>query len=308
MRQIKLLLGVAAGVVLSAAILCTTWNQTQAARTQKKPKSLLVVTVTKGFRHDSIATAEMVIEKIGKDTGDWTTDFARTDEDIKNKMTPDALNKYDGVVFANTTGVLPLPDHEALLKYVASGKGFSAMHSGSDTYHTWPGGASDKVSAYIDMLGGEFETHGAQCAVMGNIENPKHPAMKGVMSNATKVEPSALAAMDVRAASATDGKFWKVYDEIYILKNCDPAKLHTLLWLDKHPDDRSSKANKPGTNLLAWTKAYGKGKVFYTALGHRKEVWNDPLYQAHVRGGIRFTLGLEKGDVKPQKMLVPYSQ
>ena len=43
-----------------------------------------------------------------------------------------------------------------------------------------------------------------------------------------------------------------------------------------------------GDNALAWTNEYGKGRVFYTALGHRDEVWQDPRYQQHVIGGLRY--------------------
>jgi type 1 glutamine amidotransferase len=44
----------------------------------------------------------------------------------------------------------------------------------------------------------------------------------------------------------------------------------------------------------AWYRTYGKGRSFYTALGHRDDIWsNDPVFRAHVLGGIRWALGLE---------------
>ena len=70
----------------------------------KAKKHLLVVTVTKGFRHDSIPLAEEIVKSLGE-AGGWETDYARTDEDIAAKMTMVALAHYDGVMFANTTGV-----------------------------------------------------------------------------------------------------------------------------------------------------------------------------------------------------------
>jgi type 1 glutamine amidotransferase len=45
---------------------------------------------------------------------------------------------------------------------------------------------------------------------------------------------------------------------------------------------------------------YGKGRVFYTALGHRPDVWQSPMFQQHLRGGIRWALGEEQGDAAPQ--------
>ena len=83
------------------------------------PKKLLVVSVTKGFRHESIPTAERVIEAIGKESGAYTVDFARTDEELQAKTAAKALAGYDGVFFANTTGDLPLADRDAFLAWIA---------------------------------------------------------------------------------------------------------------------------------------------------------------------------------------------
>src|SRR2546428_265130 len=79
------------------------------------PKKLLVVTVTKGYRHQSIPTAERLLERLGSESSAYTVDFARTDADLATKMTPAALAGYDGVAFASTTGDLPLPDRDAFL-------------------------------------------------------------------------------------------------------------------------------------------------------------------------------------------------
>src|SRR5215467_3223694 len=118
------------------------------------PKKLLVVTVTKGFRHSSIPTAEKVLGELAQKSGAFTVDYVRTDEEMAQKMTLEALKNYDGVVFANTTGDLPLPDKQAFLDWIKSGKAFIGTHSASDTFHPFP--------PYAEMLGGEFETHHAQ--------------------------------------------------------------------------------------------------------------------------------------------------
>lgn len=240
-------------------------------------RQLLVVTVTKGFRHSSIATAEKVLAELGEKSGAFTVDYVRTDQEMAQKMTPEALKKYDGIVFANTTGDLPLPDRQAFLDWIKSGKGFVATHSGSDTFHGFP--------PYIEMLGGEFETHHAQAQVDCINEDPKHPACRHL------------------------GPTFHVKDEIYLLKNFERTKVHPLLMLDKHPNDKT-----PGEYPIAWAKEYGKGRVFYTSLGHREDVWdpNTPesfkrdnpksvaeAYQQHLLGGIKWVLKLEKGNGKP---------
>src|SRR5690348_315956 len=43
------------------------------------PKKVLVVTVTKGFRHSSIATAERVLGQLAEKSGLFTVDYARVE-------------------------------------------------------------------------------------------------------------------------------------------------------------------------------------------------------------------------------------
>jgi len=264
------------------------------------PKKVLVVTVTKGFRHSSIPVAEKVLGELAKNTDEFTVDYARVepkDEQFKGadgkpnaakvnaaiaavlaeKMSPQALKNYDAIIFANTTGDLPLPDKQAFLDWIKSGKGFVGMHSASDTFHGFAG--------YIDMLGGEFQTHKAQVEVQPINQDQECPACKHL------------------------GTDWKVFDEIYILKNFNPSKVHGLLTLNAHPNDKT-----PGIYPISWCKEYGQGRVFYTSLGHREDVWdptwpnrvNPPKvaedYQDHILAGIRWALGLEKWNIKHEKV------
>ena len=94
-----------------------------------------------------------MIAELGKETNAFTVDYARVEpndpqfkgdngkrDDAKvnaaikavlaEKMSPEALKQYDAVIFANTTGDLPLPDKQAFLDWIKSGKGFVGMHSG----------------------------------------------------------------------------------------------------------------------------------------------------------------------------------
>ena len=152
------------------------------------------------------------------------------------------------------------------------------MHAAADTFHGFP--------AFIEMLGGEFRQHGAQVEVEAINQDTECPIC--------------------RHLAAT----WKLYDEIYQFKNFDRSTMHGLLTLDKHPNDKT-----PGDYPIAWCKEYGKGRVFYTSLGHREDIWDDNTppefkrmnspeisrqYQQHILGGIKWALGLESGDAKPQ--------
>lgn len=272
-----------------------------------EPKKLLVVTTTTGFRHSSIPTAEKVLEQLGKASGEFTVDFIHqppgkpadlrpnaTDEQkaafkaaeeqweaslkaALQKLSPESLKNYDGVVFASTTGDLPIPDPQGLLDWIKAGHAFIGMHAASDTFHHWPG--------YIDMLGGEFKHHGPQVGVDCLNQDPQNPATAAVPMT------------------------WSItQEEIYQFQNYDPAKVHDLLILDKHPENGSA-----GHFPVSWCKMYGDGRVFYTSLGHREDIWDaDPdlkgrknspeiskLYQAHILGGIEWALGLKGAPVKP---------
>ena len=289
----------ALSAVLATVALVTPFSaNARKATTPKRLKKVLVVTVTKGFRHDSIPVAEMVIKQLGDTTKAWETDYVRTDADIQEKMTAQALKQYDALIFANTTGVLPLPEPQALLDYIKSGKGFVAMHSGSDTFHEWPG-SQEKVSPYIKMLGGEFKTHGRQCAIEAFIADDKHPALRDVAEVGKAFSPATAGNVNLEKNTSPEGGIWNAFDEIYILQNVDRENLHLLLWLDKHPNDGSKEANQPGEHLISWCRAYGKGRVFYTSLGHRKEMWMDKNYQNHIIGGIKFAIGTAKGSTTP---------
>lgn len=299
----KTFLGGALALALSLTGISLSAPNAHAAQENSK-KHILVVTVTKTFRHDSIPVAEETIQKLGNDSGAWDTDFVRNDDDMKTKMTVEALKKYDAVVFANTTGVLPLPDPQGFLDYIKAGHGFAAMHAGSDTLHEWPADYEGKdkgmPTPYIQMLGGEFLTHHAQSENSMIIRDPNHPAMKAVAKAGKKADKKAASFTgDIHVNTSPEGKTWRTFDEIYLLKNNDPSKLHVLLDLDKYPADGSPDAGKQEQHIIAWTKMYGEGRVFYTVLGHRQEMWRDPYYQQHILGGLMYVLGLADGSAKP---------
>jgi type 1 glutamine amidotransferase len=223
------------------------------------PARLLVVSHTTGFRHSSIDVAEPVLAQAGRDSGAFTTIACRTAADVARLLTREALANADGVVFLHTTGNLGLPDLPAFLDWIAAGHGFAGIHSAADTYHDAPG--------YLAMLGNEFDTHGAQAEVEAVVEQPAHPAVAHL------------------------GSRYRVFDEIYRFVRNNRGDVTPLLTLDRYPADGLPRAGDPGDLSLAWTRPHGSGRVFYTALGHREELWRDPVYVRHVVNGIRWALG-----------------
>jgi type 1 glutamine amidotransferase len=220
---------------------------------------ILVVTHTAGFRHSSIPVAETTIEQLGRSSGLFSTAFCRTSDEVRRMLTPVALAEVDAVVFANTTGSLGIPDLAAFLDWVAAGRGFVGVHSALDTYRD--------ARAYLDMVGNEFDTHGDQAEVEARVESASHPAVAHL------------------------GAQYRVFDEIYRFVRNNRGQVTPLLTLDRFPRDGLPRAGDPADLPLAWARSHGAGRVFYTALGHRDELWREPAFQQHVLGGIRAVLG-----------------
>lgn len=219
---------------------------------------VMVVTHTEGFRHSSIAIAETTIAQLGAQNNLFDVTFCRTADDVRRMLTPDGLRDVQAVFFANTTGNLGIPDMAAFLAWIGDGHAFLGAHSASDTYHDDP--------RYLDMLGNEFLTHGNQADVDAVIENAAHPAV------------------------APLGPRYRVFDEIYRFVSNNRGRVDILLSLDRTPADGLPDQNQPGDLPLAWSRSYGGGRVFYTALGHREEVWQDARFRQHLLGALRWGL------------------
>ncbi len=302
-------------------------------------KKVIVCTVTTGFRHSSIGEAEKTLQKLADESkafeivdfvrqpdvqipkkpgkpkepnvdadekakakyaaeskkydeeiAKWTPEKeaeARKAQDTFNqqlkeqmaKLAPANLAKVDGVIFANTTGDdFPLPDRDGFFQWIKNGGAFIGMHSATDTFK--------KYEPYHGMLQGTFDGHGAQ-----------------VPSTLTNVDTAHAATSPLPAE-------WDLkQEELYLIKNHDRSKLHTLLYMKNHPN----KPEQAGYFPVAWCRMDGKGRVFYTSLGHREDLWSaDPdlkgrinpvetsqLFQKHILGGIKWALGLAPGSAEP---------
>jgi len=250
---------VAVAVLAAAAIWACGGSPASPAPAPAPLKRLLVVTHTAGFRHSSIPIAETTIRDIGSRNGLFETEFCRTADDVQARLTTDGLRGFDAVFFANTTGNLGIPDMAAFLDWIRAGHGFLGAHSASDTYH--------ESIEFLTMLGGEFNTHGAIAPGDIRVDDASDPSVAHLAPRFT------------------------ITDELYRFDRNRRADVHALLSMDRVPDDGVGAAGAPADLLMAWRRDYGSGRVFYTALGHREEVWQDPRFQQHLLGGLRWALG-----------------
>jgi uncharacterized protein len=244
-------------VTLTVVVACLAFVFPRAQTTNKK---VLYLTHSAGYKHDVLPLSMQLLPEIGRKKG---FDVVAT-KDL-TFLSPQSLKSYDAVVFY-TTSELPISDADKanLIAWVKSGKGFAGIHSATDTFYDWP--------EYGEMIGGYFDNHPWHEEVTAKIEDARSPATRHFT-----------------------GPTWTLTDEIYQFRDWDRSKRHVLLSLDTSSVDLKAKGVKrtDGDFALAWTSMTGKGRVFYTALGHRPEVWQSPEYQAHLAGGIRWILGLE---------------
>jgi len=315
--------------------------------TAAEPKKVIVVGTTAGFRHASIPYAVATIKMLGEKSGAYTVvdtcdqpDIAVPKKPNKPNLKADAnendkknyekaLKKYeediakwapemeadmkakqeqlsagiakelekispanlkakgiDLVVFANTTGMLPF-DRDGFIKWIEEGHAFVGTHSASDTLHDHEGKDNHlKYAGYVEMLQGEFQTHRSQVAADLVAGDTKHPANAGI------------------------GESWNIaQEEMYLIKSQDRSKVHSIWFLRHDPNFKDQKGFFP----VSWCRMAGKGRVFYTSLGHREDLWTtDPelkgrvnsvetakQYQAHLLAGIKWALGLVQGSAEP---------
>lgn len=236
-----------------------------AALEADQPKKLLVITESKGFVHsvvkrpsgDTLSLVEKTLTDLGKQTGKFEVTCS---QDSRKEITKENLAKYDGVFFY-TTGELPLSDTQKadLLEFIQSGKGFAGSHSATDTFYKW--------NEYGKLIGGYFDGHPWHEKIKVVVEKPDHPATSHL------------------------GTEFEITDEIYQFKApFDRGMLNVLMRMKIKDEDKRGKRGDRDY-ALAWTREYGKGRVFYTALGHREDVWADPRFQKHLVGGLLWSMG-----------------
>jgi type 1 glutamine amidotransferase len=241
-----------------------------------RPRAVLVFTLTRGFRHDSIPLVAYAIEQMGKKTGAFKTVVS---DDIA-MFSPENIAKFDAVVMDNTTGELFLPpdfdrlspsDQEkarkrdgelkaSFLDFVRSGKGLVGIHAATDCFYQWP--------EYGDMIGGYFAGHPWNEKIGVAIDDPGHPL-----------------------CAVFGGQGFEVGDEIYMHREPYSRDLvRVLLRMDR--EKTPEKGDRPDNDYaLAWVRNYGKGRVFYCAFGHWHDIFMNPKLMQFYLDGIQFALG-----------------
>jgi hypothetical protein len=264
------------------------------ARSAEPPRrKILFFTKSSGFEHEVISWkksqpsyAEARLLELGA-KNNWDFFFSKDG----SKFSTQYLEGFDAVMFYTTGDLcsegtdgnppMTLEGKQALFDYVRSGKGFVGTHSASDTFHTDNESLKgperyvnhgDKADPYVRFIGAEFIRHGAQQSAKNIVIDPKFPGLEGA------------------------GADFAIHEEWYSLKDFTPD-LHVLTVIDAPSMAGPEYARPVFPNT--WARREGKGRVWYTSMGHREDVWTNPVFQNMLVGGIRWACGDVAADTAP---------
>ncbi|MEN6406291.1 MAG: ThuA domain-containing protein [Thermoguttaceae bacterium] len=261
MRRREMLL-TAGAMVVGASTFPMGWTAAES-----KKQKVLYFTRSAGFIHSVVnrhnrlkAYSETIFEELGRKHG-FEVVCSQTPTVLES-----SLDAYDAIVFYTSGDPLTARGKKNLLAAIASGKGFVGLHAATDTF------LSPGVDPYIAMIGAEFVVHAKQQPAVLRVVDPKFPGMEGLGDRLTLLEEW-----------YTFGKF--------------APDLHVILMQETAGmiGDPYRRPPYPAT----WARRHGKGRVFYTSLGHREDVWTNPKFEQILLGGLAWTLGNVEADVTP---------
>jgi type 1 glutamine amidotransferase len=281
-------------LAIAAAPLAQAPQANQPAR-----KRLLFLTHAALYKHPSLGPAEAAVALWGKSGGFDVTTVEGFKQDSAHLdlafLTPEYLAQFDGLMLM-TNGNLPLTEAQkrGVIAFVRGGKGIVGVHCASLTMYDYP--------EFGEMLGGYYLRSIVPMNLMNQgrigvlkVEDPAHPATKMLGGSWPLVEEFYEFGRSPWDASRPMENLSQV-GKLRIPMGFSRDRVKVLLSLDTERTDLSNLQGiqKGGDYPQAWSRTFGKGRSFYTSLGHRADIWpTDPVFRAHVTGGIRWALGLE---------------
>ena len=273
------------------------WPFAVAADTQKS-KKVLFFSKSSNFEHAVIkrkngrpSFVETILAGLGPEYG---IDFVFSKDG--SLFTKEYLAQFDAYFFytsgdllsAGKDGNPPMTasGKAALLSAIHNGKGFIGAHSATDTFHAGETSATntnqprvwryrnlgEKADPYTRMIGAEFIIHSVQQKAGLLVADPSFPGLESI------------------------GPTLEINDEWYSLTDFS-KDLHVLLVQETHGMKGPPYQRPPYPST--WARKEGEGRVFYTSMGHREDVWTNPAFQHILFGGIAWAVGDKAAAVEP---------
>ncbi|MFP4057806.1 MAG: ThuA domain-containing protein [Candidatus Brocadiia bacterium] len=254
----------------------------RAASAPRKPQKLLYFTRNVGYYHsvvrrkgEELSHSEKGLVELGKE------------HDIEVKCTKDGrvfdgdIEQFDAIAFycngnltkPNKQGEPPMTPKgvKHLMDAIAAGKGLVGLHSTCNCWGT-AGPRQDGVDPFIHMFGAGFVSHGPQQVATMEVASPDFPGMKGL------------------------GESFQLREEWYAMKDF-ARDLHVVLVQQTEGMKGGCYQRPPFPST--WARMHGEGRVFFTSMAHREDVWSGQPFQQVLLGGLAWVLGRAEADVSP---------
>ena len=262
----------------AAALAATTFPLKWVAGAEKKKQKLLYFTRSVQYEHsvvkregDELSHSERILTELGREAGfdvECTKDGRVFDGD---------LDRFDAIV-SYSCGDMSRPSVDKappmsakgkrrLVQAVADGKPFVGIHSA----YYWGAGVGVE-DPYVGMFGASFVKHGKQQESTMVVTSPSFPGAEGL------------------------GRSFRLVDEWYASKEF-ADDLHVILAQDSTGIENNMYQRPPFPST--WARLHGKGRLFFTAMGHREDVWTHPAFQQVLLGGIAWALGNVDAEIPP---------
>ena len=241
----------------------------------RKPRKLLVTDLQMYSGHASIPHGNLLLKLMAEKTGAFEAVFSNDLELLKYP----AIKQFDAVYFNNVCGMVHNDPavRESLLRYVREGGGIGGHHAVTYANNNWP--------EFAELMGGWAGQHHLETQVL-KIDDPSSPLMKSF--GAGPIEHN---------------------DEFYVFPMYSPysrAKQRVLMSIDVDKSDRAT-ANRFCAGCtrtdqdygVAWIREYGKGRAYFTPLGHTTIFYTDRRWTTHLLAAIQYILGDLDADATP---------
>jgi type 1 glutamine amidotransferase len=264
----------------------------------EKPRKLLVFSRSWGYQHTARPYGARALEIMGARTGAFEAVLA---EDNDSVFEPQNLKQFDAVVLNNTNEEIFLPEdfaklpaekqaearqRDEMLKksfadFVRGGGGLAVLHAGVASFREWP--------EFGNIVGARFDNHpwGAGSTVVLRIEEREHPL------TAAFKEPCFIVTDEIYQVTAPYSRA-----NLRVLISVDPVRSKIT------PEQKKLIHREDMDFAMTWVKTYGKGRVFYCALGHQHELFWNPIVLQHYLDGMQFVLGDLKADTTPSAKII----
>ncbi len=240
------------------------------------------------YPHASIATGVAAFQKLAKSTGVFSIDTT----DDPAQFSAKNLANYDAILLNNTVGFdnfLSPEQRTALLDFVKNGKGLIGIHGAADANKNWPEGA--------ELIGGIFQAHPwtSKGEWVAKIESPLHPLNQTFNSQSLYLRDE--------IPLYQQGSFSRERSRVLLSLDMDHQRNFEGEGLAEKLRDM---VTKDGDHPIAWLHEYGKGRVFYSNLGHNNFTYWNPVVLQHFLDGIQYALGDLPADATPSAKVTDF--